>query len=78
MFDDLTDAQLVTMRTQLRDAVIALASGKQTAEVRYGETGRKFHPADLAATEALLNRVVAEINKRAGSTSSGAIFPVAG
>jgi hypothetical protein len=77
MFDDLTDAELATMRTQLRDAVIKLASGEKTAEVRYGETGRKFHPADLAATEALLNRVVAEIARRAG-TGSGAIFPVTG
>ena len=40
MFDDLSDAELVAMRTQLRDAVIAVASGKQTAEVRYGDTWR--------------------------------------
>lgn len=78
MFDDLTLDQLKTMRTQLRDAVIALASGKQTAEVRYGDTGRKFHPADLGATEALLNRVVAEIGRREGATSGGAIFPMGG
>lgn len=77
MFDDLSDAELATMRTDLRAAVIALATGKQTAEVRYGETGRKFHPANQAAAESMLNRVVAEIARRAG-TPSGAIFPVAG
>lgn len=78
MFDDLTDAELVTMRTDLRAAVIALNTGSRTAEVRYGDSGRKFHPADPAGTQDLLNRVIAEINKRAGTTATGAIFPVAG
>lgn len=78
MFDDLSDAEIATLRTQLRDTVIALASGKQTAEVRYGDTGRKFHPADLPSTEALLNRVVAEITRRSGTGSAGALFPVTG
>lgn len=78
MFDDLSDAELVALRTQLRTAVIALGLGEKTAEVRYGDNGRKFHPADQAAAEAMLNRVIAEIAKRAGSTSTGAIFPVTG
>ena len=76
MFDDLSDAELVAMRTQLRDAVIVLASGKQTAEVRCGDTGRTFHLADLPANEALLNRIVAEITRRGGSGGAGALFPV--
>jgi hypothetical protein len=76
MFDDLTLDQLKTMRTNLREALVALATGKQTAEVRYGETGRKFHPADPAATQAMLNRVIAAIEAReVGGRRSGAIFP---
>jgi hypothetical protein len=77
MFDDLTLDQLKTMRTNLRDAVLKLAAGEKTAEVRYGETGRKFHPANLDATQALLNRVIAAIDAREGR-SGGAIFPVGG
>jgi hypothetical protein len=78
MFDDLTDAQLVTLRSDLRTALIDLASGKKAAEVKYADTSRKFHPADIGAVDALLNRVIAEIARRAGTGSGGALFPVTG
>lgn len=71
MFDDLSVADLEAMRVSLREALVALATGKQTAEVRYGETGRKFHPADTKATQSLLAQVVDEIARRSGARRGG-------
>lgn len=76
MYDDLTDEQLVTLRTDLRLAYHALIAGQQPAEIRYGEHGEKFHPANPAMCEAAIARINGTLARRAGS--GGALFPVTG
>ena len=75
MFTDLSDVDLAALITNLRSAALDLAMGKQTAEIRYGEHGEKFHPADAEKTLNFLNRAIAERDRRAGVSSRGAIFP---
>jgi hypothetical protein len=77
VFDDLTLDQLKTLRVDLRTAYQKLVLGQATAEIRYGELGEKFHPANPEACEKLLARVDAEIAKREGCLT-GAIIPVVG
>lgn len=73
MFTDLSDAQLEALRVSLRTAWLALIGGGTVAEIRYGEMGEKYHPADAKATETFLARVIAEQVRRAGG--AGALFP---
>lgn len=71
MYEDLTDEQLVTLRTDLRLAYHTLISGQQAAEIRYGEQGEKFHAANPALCEAAITKVNAEIARRAGHRPGG-------
>lgn len=76
MFEGLPDADLTALIAELRSAAIKLAIGQATSQIRYGEFGEVFHPADLEKTEDFLNRAIAEQRKRAGEVSTmGAIFP---
>jgi hypothetical protein len=74
MFDDLTLDQLKTLRSELRTAYQKLVLGQATAEIRYGEMGHKFHPADAKACEIFLARVNEAIAKLEGC-ASGAVIP---
>lgn len=66
MFEDLADADLDAVIAKLRSAVIDLAAGIKVAEIRYGEMGRKFHPANPAEARSLLDSALAEKDRRAG------------
>lgn len=76
MYDDLTDEQLVALRTDLRLAYHALIAGQQPAEIRYGEHGEKFHPANASMCETAIARINATLARRTGT--GGALFPVVG
>lgn len=76
MYDDLTDEQLVALRTDLRLAYHSLIAGGQPAEIRYGDQGEKFHPANPAMCETAIARINATLARRAGA--GGALFPVTG
>lgn len=76
MFSDLTDVALAALIEKLRNAVIELVAGNKVAEIRYGEMGRKFHPASAADARGLLDDAIAERDRRAGCSRNGAIFPV--
>lgn len=76
MFTDLSDLGLATLISNLRTAALNLAMGQATSDIRYGDSGQSFHPADAAKTEEFLNRAIAERDRRAnGCSPSGAIFP---
>ena len=76
MFTDLTDVALAAVIEKLRAAVIDLVAGNKVAEIRYGEMGRKFHPANPTEARALLDDALAERDRRAGCSRNGAIFPM--
>jgi hypothetical protein len=77
MFTDLTDADLATLISNLRTAAFNLAMGQQVSDIRYGDGGESFHPADAEKTEQFLNRAIEERNNRlAGCTRSGSIHPM--
>lgn len=77
MFTDLSHSDLATLITNLRTALLNLAMGQATAEIRYTDGGESFHPSDPKKTEELLNKAIAERDKRAsGCSSLGALFPV--
>lgn len=76
MYDDLTDEQLTTLRTDLRLAYHSLIAGGQPAEIRYGEHGEKFHPASATMCETAIARINATLARRNGT--GGALIPVTG
>lgn len=69
MFDDLTLAELTTLKTDLRSAYVKLVSGALVVEVRYGELGHKFAPTTPEACETLIRKVGEAINKLNGCGS---------
>lgn len=77
MFADLTDIALGVLIENLRTAAMNLATGQAVSDIRYGDGGQSFHPADADATERFLNRAIEERDARSrGYRNSGAIFPV--
>lgn len=77
MFSSLADEQLTALRDELFAALTTLLKGEKVSEIRYGEIGRKFHPATAADCESFLGRVQDEIDVRAGC-GGGGLLPVIG
>jgi len=76
MFDDLSLDEAQTLKVQLREAYLKLVQGKEVAEIRYGEMGRKFHPASVEG----VREAIADLDRRIAKLQGrgGAIFPVTG
>lgn len=66
MFDDLTLAELTSLRSSVRTAYQKLISGEKTAQIRYGDTGQVFHPASPDHCEKFLALINAAIASRSG------------
>lgn len=75
MFSDLSDVALAALIEKLQTALVDLVAGNKVAEIRYGEMGRKFHPANVDVAERFLNVALSERDRRAGCSRNGAIFP---
>lgn len=71
MFDDLTLEQLRALQVTAREAWQKLSLGLAVAEVRYGDTGRKFHPASVKEAASFLQTVTDEIKTRTGTRRGG-------
>lgn len=71
MYEDLTVEQLTQLRTDLRLAYHSLIAGGQSAEIRYGEHGEKFHAASPALVEAAISKINAELARRTGAARGG-------
>lgn len=71
MYEDLTEAQLTQLRTDLRLAYHALIAGTAQSQIRYGDHGESFHPTTPAACEAAISRINAELKRRSGGRSGG-------